>query len=395
MIERSHERGSALILFIAVVVVLAALAAALTALTMNVQGNSRRDRHQKQAFNVSEAALDTAFLKLGQSWPVNVYNQATWSTQDQTNFRAQFDQSVFPNPVGGSFSQVVFYDNYDNNANGVIGPVDEPPYDKDGDGFLWVEAQSGVGQRAARLQAMVKLVPRDKPLPDNVAVASDGLVTANNHKQPVQVEGWMFPDPTASIWSPLPVEPDVYDPDSIAQPVPKTRPVVDSVIIPDDILDYIAVAKSNLTYYSGSSRPPATQAGWEGIVVVQTDGLVSVPNDLTLNGDGVGDHKKPGILIVVGPNYPAGPPSSGLDMNGHTVYWGLVYTDSWWRNTGTSEIHGMLAARSPSEDPKNPSVRMNGDRDVMYNGYVLQNINSLVPSKVQLVPNTWREIQPN
>lgn len=388
-----NQRGSTLILFIGVVATLATLAAALTILTVNVQGNSRRDRQQKQAFSVSEAALDAAFVKLGQSWPIDEYHQATWSALDKANFRAQFDESVFPDPRAGSFSQVVFYDNFDNNSNGVVGPGDEPPFDKDSDGFLYVEAQSGVGERAVRLQAEVQRVMRDKPLPGNVAVASEGLVYANNQKQPVQVEGWVTGDPQASIWSPLAVEQDVYDSYSIAPPTPVMGLVVDSVVNPNDILDYIAVAKTNGSYYSGSARP-ASDTGWEGIVAIQTTGRVDVPSNAVLNGDGVGDHPQPGMLIVVGPNYPSSPPSGGLDFNGGAVFYGLVYTDSWYRNTGTSEIHGMLAARSTGNTQQDPSVSLKGDRDVLYNDYVIQAINGLVPSKVRLVPNTWREITP-
>ena len=99
----------------------------------------------------------------------------------------------------------------------------------------------------------------------------------------------------------------------------------------------------------------------------------------------------PGILIVVGPNYPDAPVSGGLDTNGHAEYWGLVYTDGDWRNTGTSEVHGMLLAKGTITTV---AVEMKGDRDVVYNHHCIVNLNKMIPLKAQLVPDTWREITP-
>jgi type II secretory pathway pseudopilin PulG len=413
MVRSRDERGSSLILFIAVVAVLAALAAALTALTLNVQANSRRDRQTKQAFTVSEAALDAGLLKLGQSWPTDQYTWTTWSTQDAARFRTQFDEAAFPNPSSGDFSRVIFYDNNtdingdgkvdwhdaDTDRNGVINS-DDHPWDRDHDGFMWVEAQGAVGERAARLQAEVQFVPRENPVPANVAVASEGLVYSNSGKNPVAVEGWSPGDAQASIWSPVAVDPDVYDPWSIASPEPKLPPVVDSVIPPDSILDFIAFAQTHGGYYSGGDLPASVEE-WEGVVVIQVTSTTKIngPNfgggvAVQLNGDGVGENKKPGMLIVVGPNYPDGPPSGELDLSGLIEYYGLIYTDGFVKDNGTTAIHGMLAARSTSTDLPRSSVYLGGDRDVWYNGDVIQNLNNVLPAKARLVPNTWREVQP-
>jgi len=40
------------------------------------------------------------------------------------------------------------------------------------------------------------------------------------------------------------------------------------------------------------------------------------------------------------------------------------------------------------------AVDMRGDRDVLYNDNCIVNLNSMIPLKAQLVPNTWREITP-
>lgn len=401
MVRRRNQRGSVLLMVIGIVAVLAIMAGSLVILTINVQGNSSRDRQAKKSFGVAEAGLDAALSKLGSSWP-DASHPAAWTPEDRTAFRAQFDETVFPNPWTGSFSTVVFYDNSDTNGDGEIGPFDarhpgDPNYPGDanydagpgaaGDGLMYVEVQSGVGKRASRLQAQVQTVKWKNPFPEGVAVAADGEVYANNHKGPVGVEVMGDRD-YAVIKSSLPVEEDVYQPGVIVpQVVP--YPVVDSVIHPDIIRDLIDMVDPE-SYYSGSERP-TTDAEWEGFVVIQTTETVDLPNSGVFNSDGVGTNKKPGILIVVGPNYPEAPASGGIDTNGHAEYWGLVYTDGDWRNTGTSEVHGMLLAKGTVASR---SVELKGDRDVLYNDNCIVNLNNMISLKAQLVPNTWREITP-
>ncbi len=403
MTKLRDQRGSVLVMVIGLTAALAILAGSLVILTVNVQGNSSKDRQQKKSFNVGEAALDAALFKLGSAWP-DVTHPVAWATADKDAFRAQFDTSLFPNPKTGSFSYVVFYDNSDTNGDGAIGPFDvrypgDPSYPGDanydagpgagGDGLMFVEVQSGVGKRASRLQAQVQRVNWEGVFPRGIAVAADGEIYANNHKGPIGVDLPLGPDQSYAVAkSSLPIDADAYQPGIIVpQVVP--MPVVDSVLDPQIVLDLIEIAKPE-SYYSGNQRP-SSQADWEGIVVIQTSGTVDMPNSGVFNSDGVGSNKKPGILIVVGPNYPDGPPSGGLDVNGHSEYWGMIYTDGHWRNTGTSEVHGMLLAKGTVTTR---AVEMKGDRDVMYNDRCIMNLNSMIPLKARLVPNTWREITP-
>lgn len=402
MARLGDQRGSVLVMMIGIAAALAILAGSLVILTVNVQGNSSRDRQQKKSFAVAEAALDAALFKLGSSWP-DATHPATWGTADRDAFRAQFDTSLFPDPRTGSFSNVVFYDNSDTNGDGVIGPYDvrptAPPHSQGdanydagpgtrGDGLMFVEVQSGVGKRATRLQAQVERVSWSGVVPHGIAVAADGEIVANNHKKPVGVEVYAPDQNYAVIKSSVAIDPDVYQAGIVPQVV--SLPVVDSVIVPTVILDLIGIAKASGSYYSGTQRP-SSQADWEGIVVIQTSGTVDLPNSMVMNGDGVGSNKPPGILIAVGPSFPAGPASGGFDTNGHAEYWGLVYTDGDWRNTGTSEVHGMLLAKGTVTSV---AVEMKGDRDVLYNDNVITNLNSLVVLNARIVPNTWREITP-
>ena len=391
MTRLQDQRGSALLVIIGLAAALAILASSLVILTVNVEGNSSRDRQKTKSFNVGEAALDAALYKLASAWPADEDHPIAWTEADEAAFRSQFDASLFPDPKTGSFSTVTFYDNSDTNGDGEIGP-DDANYDigpgSIGDGLMYVEVQSGVGKRSSRLQAQVQRVNWDNLVPRGIAVAADGEIYANNHKQPVGVE-YIAPDQDyVVIKSGTEIDEDVYQPDIVPQVVP--LPVVDSVMDPNVILELIDMAKDNESYYSGSARPHDKE-DWEGLVVIQTTGTVNLDNQDDLNSDGVGDNPPPGILIVIGPNFPAGPASGGIDVNGHGEFWGLVYTDGSWRNSGTSELHGMLLAKG---SVTSRAVTMQGDRDVLYNDNCIQNLNKMVVLNARVVPNSWREITP-
>jgi len=392
MIMRSREQGSTLIMLVGIIAALAILGASLIALTSNMMANSSSDQQQKKAFNVAEAGLDSALFKLGSAWP-DESHPVVWSSADSAAFRDQFDTSLFPDPHTGSFSSVTFYDNSDTNDDGVIGPGDAS-YDAGpgavSDGLMYVEVQSGVGKRAARIQAQVERIDWDMLVPRGIAVAADGELYANNHKQPIGVEVLGPDQEYAVIKSGTEIDDDVYKEDVIQPQENLPLPVVDSIMPTDIILDLIAMAKANGSYYSGNQRPDDKE-DWEGLVVIQTSGVVNLDNQDDLNSDGVGENAPPGILIVVGPNFPAGPPSVGIDVNGHGEYWGLVYTDGSWRNSGTSEVHGMLLAKGTITTR---AVTMQGDRDVLYNDNCIVNLNRMIVLNARIVPNTWREIKP-
>ena len=150
-------------------------------------------------------------------------------------------------------------------------------------------------------------------LPGGSGCGRDGEVVANNHKQAVGVEVIGDRD-YAVVKSALPVVPDVYQPGDIV-PQLEAMPVVDTLLDPAIISDLIDMAKP-VNYYVGNERP-STDVEWEGIVVIQTSGTVDLPNSGVFNSNSVGSNKMPGVLIVVGPNFPDGPASGGLDTNGH------------------------------------------------------------------------------
>ena len=67
-------------------------------------------------------------------------------------------------------------------------------------------------------------------------------------------------------------------------------------------------------------------------------------------------------------------------------FFGILYSSFGFVDTGTTEIHGMVIAKG--------IATLSGSRNVVYDPNVLANLNLIVPANVRMMPNTWRELQP-
>lgn len=392
--RETRERGSGLVMVIGLAAALAILAAGLVVLTGNVQSNTAKDRTRAKAFNIAEAAMDTGLYMLGSGWPERPDQAMVFTTTDATSFRAQFPAGEFPSPANGSFAQVVFYDDGDYDGDGIpdTTPDTTVNWDQDGNGRVFVEAQGAVGVKGARVQALVERVWFDTSLPRGMAVVTDSSIDANNHKMPIMVN-YAAPDqPTIVAKAGGTIAPDACQPTVTAQPNQLT-PLVDTVLSPEVIQGLIDRAKAMGSFYpkpGGGPSLPQTHEDWEGLVVIQTTGRVTIPQaQEPYNGDGVGTNKKPGILLVVGPR--ATDPNStvrsgGFQFQGQSVYWGVLYTDGDYAGVGTSDVYGMVLAYG--------LVDLKGDRTVRYDDRVVSGINRTILLNAKVVNGTWREIPP-
>jgi len=264
-------------------------------------------------------------------------------------------------------------------------------WDADGNGKMYVEAQGAVHDKAARVQALVERVYFDTSLPRGIAVATDGSIDANNHKMPIMVN-YAAPDqPTIVAKAGGTIAEDACQPGVTPQQNQPT-PLVDTLLPPEVVQGLIDRAKILGKFYPKPGGPlmPQTHEDWEGLVVIQTTGMVTIPQDSEpYNGDGVGTNKKPGILLVVGPR--ATDPTStvrsgGFKFQGHSVYWGVLYTDGDYAGVGTSDVYGMVLAYG--------LVDLKGDRTVRYDDRVVTNISRTILLNARIVNGTWREVKP-
>lgn len=430
-----EEDGVALIMIIGVVAALAVMASTLVLLTVNAAGSTSRDRARAQAFNVAEGLVDYTLGQLGSSWPTTAA-----PTIDTTAFVNQYTAATTAGKFTISGASVTLFDNQDWNLDSVINRFDNAPlnqpflpmgpwsYDKYVDNKLWIETQATVNGEKARIQVEVQRSMLQTLMPRGIAVATNGNIkvpnsSANSDGYAISAAppyGYVDPSQTTYLsllaggteidggttYGPNPPDGQLFGP--IIQPA--TVPtgvqtgVVDAanaVVTPAILQSIITSAKMTNQWYSditseqSAGAQPITAlnsaAALSGVVVVETTGGYKITSNVDINSE-----EKPGVLLVIGPHtmYPTDSSkvgtSTGLDMAGSAIYYGLVYTDGTAPDpgvkfTGNMTVSGMVVSQQ--------YVYLNGSRCVAYNDKVITNLNSVIPVMAQIVPNTWRQIQ--
>jgi hypothetical protein len=415
--SRADEKGAALVMVIGVIATLAVLAAAVVLLTGNAQSNTQRDRNRAKAFNVAEAAVDYALYKIGTTWPLAA--DVTFTSAEKSAFLARCPSSEF----GNVDVSIIYFDNYDTNGDGSITRADGWPRDgngatRPGDGLIYIEAQASVGGRKARIQCEAQRIFFDTKFPRGIPAATDGNLTSNSSKSSIGSDpsngGYMAADQTSltvmaggTVTNSNPnaqlCDPGLFPAANVKQNLGSSPSVVDSVLDPDVVHQLIMVAVANGKWYSDIASEQAKGAKafsaltnqvtpWEGVVVVETTNTLALNGNGVFNGDGVGTNKPPGVLMVVGPHtmYPSDATkvgsSLGINLGGNGTYYGLMYTDGSIGGNGTITIVGMAMAKG--------GIDLAGNRRIEYNDNVVANLSRTAQLSAQIVPNTWRQIQP-
>jgi hypothetical protein len=422
-----EEDGVALIMIIGVVAALAVMASTLVLLTVNASGNTSRDRARAQAFNVAEGLVDYTLGKLGSSWPTTA--DPAIDTSDTSPFVAQFSAATTAGKFTISNATVTLFDDVDTDDSGFINRLDGVPYDKNLNNKLWIETQATVNGEKARIQVETQRSMLQTLIPRGIAVATNGNIKdpnsgANSDGYAISAAPpYGYVDPSQTTYLSLlaggteidggttygPNPPDgqffgqIISPATVPSGV-QTRVVdaANAVVTPAILQSIITSAKMTNKWYSdidseqSAGAQPITalnsDAALSGVVVVETTGGYKITSNVDINSV-----EKPGVLLVIGPHtmYPTDSSkvgtSTGLDMAGSAIYYGLVYTDGTAPDpgvkfTGNMTVSGMVVSQQ--------YVKLNGSRCVAYNDNVITNLNSVIPVMAQIVPNTWRQIQP-
>jgi hypothetical protein len=377
------ECGATLILIIGVVATLAILAVAMTVLTVNVQHNTARAKTQSKAFNVAEAGLDAGQAALWVSWPAPSNGlpggpaPSSLPTVTAGPFETQFSPTEFPSPTAGQFIDVKFYDDTTSTVNPGMDTAHS--YDYNNNGRMWIVSRGATGSRAAKVQALVKKVTLDMRIREGVALYTDGtLSTKGTGNQPVV--GLDPPAVAASAyarggWSGngnTEMEGGIQlNPDSTTKL---------SDVFPDEILTgLIETATGAKKYYHSQADIPTSAWSTQPRIIVVEQGGVDAKDVPDTDNSSVWSEDNPGILIVL---------SGDMNQTGQkkSIY-GIVYLVNGILLRGNAEIHGMLIAKG--------SADLRGTRAVNYNANVIANLNRPFALSVKLVPNTWRELNPN
>jgi len=408
----SPQRGAALILFLGVAAALAVLSTAMVTLVNNSLHNTSRESMRMKAFDVAEAALDITMQDLGTQWPskprTDLSGQpVTWSFATVApDFRTtHFPVADFPDPraPGVDVVKVILADALDATGKPIADTAGKPiDYDANGDGYMWIDSQAVLGDRAARVRAKVQAVYFQPNLPQGIALWSAGAVTnagtAMSAGKPI-VSAEMFPpgSTTISVISYEGLPGALTDPASLAllgppyvgwtlgttdDPLNATeypRPISDATI---EGLTSVAANMTPTRLFTGPQAATNAMAntGLEGLVVIDltgTSGTLDIGPG-SYNDPAAGDN--PGILMVL---------HGDIRFHGSPSYWGVVYAEGniGSQAGGTPQIHGMVVCDGDFD--------FNGTPDIRYNDQCITGLDSQWQTSTRLVPNYWRELKPD
>ena len=371
-----EQRGSTLIMLIGVIAAVAIMAASLVVLVMNVSANTAAERTRAKAFNMSEAGLDNGLYVLGKNWPK--FSASTPPSIDASVFRTEFTVAEFPDPsAGGLPIDVVFYDNQD--------PATTVTWDENGDKMMWVDSQARVGDRTARVRALVQQENANLNLPRGVVVYAGGGLKMHGGGTPVSVASGGLPPgaTTVTAWVNEPFTP-AGSADFSAEVIRKSTgvPSVNDIISPDilELLKQTAINSAPQRYYTTASEAEAAMATGP-LVYLKTTGNVKITANDVYNGDGVTvpnttSPKGPGILIVDG---------GGVTFDGTGTFYGLVYCTSGFVDIGHATIKGMVISASGISD-------LGGSDQLVYDDRIIAQLNNVVTLAARVVPGTWRQL---
>lgn len=388
----SSEHGSGLVLIIGVVAALAIMAGTAVTLMLNVQHNTATENTRTKAFNVTEAALDVGMYQLNSKFPASSPSEGfVWDATAQSAFSGQFTALVEDGKAQYSnvTSAVSYYDNAPYTS--PYSASSPPLFDANQDNKLYLVAQAGVRAQKARIQALVQRTYINMGLPTGVALYTGGDLWSNGGGNNPKIvidpgQGPQGSEPKCEIRVVGTID-DYTVCDQSQYAAPKTGDAAgsaDDLVSPTLITSLTALAQTNGRYFTGANaiadaeNSPAngqwSDGGCTGLTVINSP----VGTTLTFKDD-YNTQDRPGILLLLG--------GANFDFGGGGNFWGVAYTEGTVdKGHGNFVIHGMLVCKS--------DVDMRGTVNIAYNRACIVNLDQRFPSKVRIVPNTWRELKP-
>jgi hypothetical protein len=334
------QRGSVLPIAVIVMSVLMGLGLAIYSSADFQVAEGTRESGREATFNLSEGVLKQQVFLLSKNWPGSVGTAYPACTQASTAGTCPDNTTVLSNftatdyAAGYSWSSTV-------QDNGIpvstyyttAGAASQPGYDANGDGKVWVRAQSTVRSRPRTIVALVKAELVPIPFPRN-AVTAGKFATGNTGNKvivdtngfndgqsgDIQVRCVRATDPTCAVY-----RDGQLAPDTVHDGYPNPYAVSDS-----EFEGLRGIAKSNGTYYA--SGCPASMAG----------AMVFVENGNCSYSSGTANSAaSPGMFVIN---------NGTLTMSANSTYYGLVYARNAQASsgtvvtlTGTSLVQGSVA----------------------------------------------------
>lgn len=188
---RQDERGVALVTALLSAVVMLGLGVALLSIVDTQAGVSGVERTRDRAFNLTESVLNSEAFVLGRNWPATLptpnpscsaagagFGDTLGSTATPSaataRLRANLDASYTDSAYSGATWQVNICDDTGGSTVWSTSVLDNKAWDENGNGNVWVYAQSTVGGKRRVLVGLVN-ARMQPPLPAKYGLVSGGM----------------------------------------------------------------------------------------------------------------------------------------------------------------------------------------------------------------------------
>ncbi|HWH96519.1 MAG TPA: pilus assembly PilX N-terminal domain-containing protein [Baekduia sp.] len=409
MIPTRFKQEDGVALVVAVILMAMMLSLALIAINL-ADGQARTTAQQRQresAFNVAEAALNAQVTQLSQHW-ADISGTGTGACPGATYCPTTAELTGLIPSADANVAVTWKTNVYDDSAalDGFFADSrisNQPSWDANGDGKVWVRAEAQVRGHTRVLVSLVQKQTQLESVP-HAAIVAGALTIENNgqHSDPIiDANGGL-------IAVRCPVVDGEADP-CLGQPLGKA-PTKDpaqwsalltnqingfssaqtgypaaSLFTQDQIYRFIATAKAGGTYYTSC---PSTLAG--AVVVVDMTGDCSYTGSVTWN-----TQPDPGFVIFLRA-------TSTLKLGGTTTYNGIIYH----ANMGNPPILSSATQSSASLIMTSGNTLINGGviidgpgrmdagesgMNIRFDDHGYDAVQSLAAAGI--IQNSWREIQ--
>jgi type II secretory pathway pseudopilin PulG len=316
-----RQEGFALVTAILVMAMCLMIGIALAALTGRQQGDSRMQRECESSFAAAEGALNAQIFQLSRQWPSRsdpAYVLPAQCAPAVVNPNCPTPSTLTKAFTGADYNKGIAWTTevHDNDTAAAQYYNDatvrqEPTWDSNGDGLMWVRAQAVVRGKRRTLVALIRAERIDTLFPRNVITANTVTISDDGNQNYINTAGsylilrcnkpggGQYSDDACKNWS----RSVQVGPNATVNVVPNQASALSPETI-DRMRDY---ARGTGKYFDSGCPDLAGE-----VVFVER----MIPGCSYTGNDEWNSDASPGILIIG---------SGSLSLSGNTTYHGIVY----------------------------------------------------------------------
>ena len=407
-----NERGSALVIAMFAITVMLMIGLATYSFVDNQQAQASRQQVGEAGFSLTNGALNAQMFQLGSKWPNNAANAyptactsgtpAAAPCPDATALSGSFTTAEYGTDACQNGATNGWRTTVRDNGGGAATYYDtsvvpnQPSYDANADGSVWVRAEGTARCRTRTTVALVRLSRVPLAFPRNVITANWLSLTNNGRKVIVDTLGnyaqppSVRPPPNAQaggvaarcVSAPTPCVKYVASKGQISPDTTQVNTGGASATLTDEQLEGMRLqAKTAVppTYYAAGTCPPNL-----------TGQLVFVEDMTGCSGykNGGNSAASPGVLVMA---------KGSISFTGNGVFYGIIYA----ANRGTPPITGAVVSLGGTTaiqgavvvDGPGGVVAGSSGTNIVFDSRAFSLLQGL--ANATMVPNTWRQLPAN